>query len=586
MAGEEMFNKEMKSLHEILNDGNVEEVRKLRQTKVFSSLLSRYGVELIERVSKFLDDERLYKCPNIVECYEEILKLIIDEINPGELFVTLLEQVDEENCCLEKFLMLLVPLKFSLVKLGCTRNYWLRWTLSTIKYYLNAIPHPEDHEVEFDEKKMLVNDKYIDSIILLCQKLLEFYQTFLDDTISEDEIQALIVFGFHVLTEPAMFVYLEKFEELQQICDQVVIGIDRLYKKVYDFLQFIDERKAEGLGDPNNTSNTSGDSDPAVDENIDSEPSPHPLWDKLSTLPLAVYYSVCIKDECFTSVFPCVYCPLYLFHKLLYLSIVLMKHSHNAVVRKGLLLCNNIIKGLQDGQIPYYYLDYKVHKHFIKIISHLCVYSYISDNRKLAMTVLQMFIRKFDVKGTYLLFLNITSETANEDVDGEIITTLRNMIFQSYLGNKFEYYHKGKLLIDLLKSFANLSNGVDTDLAVSKNKIISFLHLLAVLIRCDTTNQTTIHDYFDYFEETYYSVIRAAIEKSREKYKRAVNSLNENRKSSIDYDNMSVVVEGKSLPRLKRKEKMNATLLAFSGLNLIEEALKLVYEYSNRRYPH
>lgn len=572
MAGDEVFVKEIKALHEILNDGNIEEVRKMRQTKVFSSLLSKYGPELIAKISLFLNDKRLYKCPNIVDCYEEILRLIVDEIDPQEMFVTLLEQIDEEQCCLEKFIMLLAPMKFTLQKLGATRGYWLEWTLSTFKCYLESLPSPEDHRVEFDEKKMLIKDQFVDDILHLTRSLVEFYEAFIGNVLTEQEGEALIVFGFHLLTEPAVYIYLEKFDELQELYDRIVKCIHTLFRDAHYFLAQLDEVFMQDLEKAEkSTSMEKEDLDISIKV---------PMWEKILNLPLAVYYSHIINDEAFTNVFPLVYSPLYLFHKLFYLGIILLRHSHNAVIRKGLLLCERLLTAIEDGSIPYYYLDCKIHKEFVKLASNLSVHSYIFENRKTAVDCLQKFIRKFDTKGTYLLFLNITQKTRNEDVDGEIITIFRRNMHRNFVNNKLEWYQKGKLLIDLLKVFAQLSEGSDTNLMKFKNKIISFLYLFALILRRDSANETKIHDYFGYFDVTYFSVVKEAVKKSRENYKRDANSFINDERSYED--NVSIVVEGQVLPKMLKEDKINATKNALTALSMIEHAMELVYEYANR----
>lgn len=561
-------------MHDALNEGDLDRVRELRQTKTFATIVSQHGVDLISSISKFMDDERIYKCPHLVECYEEILESIVDEIDPDDLFVTLLEQVDEESCCIEKFLMLLDPLKFTLVKLGSSREYWLEWTLSTIKFYLESVHFPEDHDIEFDEKIMTVNDPHVDKLLHLSEKLVVFYETFLNDTISAREIDALIAFGFHILAEPVMYLYLEKFEKLQEICDQVLRSIGKLYGKSYCLFEFIDETKALDVEE------LEPDKDTYLDEDSSDFVVRNPLWAKIKILPLAVYYSVRITETPLTNYFPLVFSPVYLFHKLLYLSVLLMKNFHNAVVRKGLLLCDKIFQSTPNGSIPYGYLEYKVHKKFVAAVSRICIYSYIFENRKLAIELLQSYVLKFDPKGTYLLLMNITSETGSEDIDSEIITIFRKMMHTSFVENNFQYYQKGKYLIDLLKIFAKLGEGSDTDLIASKNKIVSLLYLFALMLRRDAQNQTGIHDYYDHFDRNYFTVIEEAIEKSREKYKRdAVTFINNDDPLPFE-DNVSIVVEGKSLPRLQREDKINATKNALCALDMIEHAMQLVYEYN------
>lgn len=573
MEADELFNREIKSVHGMLSDGKIDEVRKLRQTKIFSSLLVNSGSELINSISSFLNDKGVYKCPDIVTCYEEILRIIVEEIDPQNSFITLLEQLDEESCCLEKFLLLLTPLKLSLQKLSTARGYWLEWALSTIKCYLDSLPAPEDHQIEFDEKKMLIDDRYIDSILLCTKTILLFYDAFIENTISPREKDALIVFGFQLLTEPVMYVYLEKFNELESICRDVIAKIDRLDPRIHYLLDYLDDRNMSNV--------EKHDSSPRMEDECESTyPS---VWDRMLPLSLAVYYSIVITDEPFLNYFPLVYDKLYLFHKLFFLGVALLQHTHNAVTRKGLLLCRHLLLSIEDCRIPHFYLELKVHREFVKIVSYVSIYSYIFENRKVAVELLQLYVRKFDIQGTYLLFLNITSATNNADVDSELITMFRNDMYASFQKNELKFYQKGKRLIDLLKVFCDLGESSDTDMMKYKNKIISMLHLFALILRRDTENITTIHDHVDYFEKHYFSVVQVAIRKSRKTFKLEANALMNDRPHPKSGENFNVVVDGKSLPRLRKQEKINATRNALTALTMIENALELVYEYANRR---
>lgn len=574
MEVDEIFNREIKSVRGILNSGKIDEVRKLRQTKIFSSLLTSRGSELISSISEFLNDKGLYKCPSIIQCYEEILKIIVEEIDPQDSFVTILEQLDEEHCCIEKLLLLLTPLKLSLEKASSARGYWLEWALSTIKCYLDSLPTPEDHQIEFDVKKMVVSDRYIDGIQQAMKKIILFYNAFVENTVSVRERDSMVVFGFNLLTEPMMYVYLEKFSKLELICRNVIANINKLNPHIHYLLEQLDDRNMSNVDKSDNTYRTGDEDDPS------SFPT---VWDRLQPLSLAVYYSIIIKKEPFLNYFPLVYDKLYLFHKLFFLGFVLLKHTHNAAIRKGLLLCKCLLVSLENYCIPHFYLELKVHQNFVKIASNISTYSYIFENRKVAVEVLQLYMRKFDSKGTYLLFLNMTSVTNNPEVDSEIITIFRNDIHTSFVKNDLKFYQKGKRLVELLKVFCDLGGGSDIDMMVYKNKIISTLHLFALIFKRDVRNQTTLYDHFDYFEKHYFSNVEVAIKKSREMFEQEAHALMNVKVVKPRSENMNVVVEGRPLPRLSPEEKLNAIKNALSALLMIEDALQLVYEYADRK---
>ncbi len=579
MEQEEIFNREVKSLQRLLDDGNVEEIRKLRQTRSLVDILTSSSSNFIASVSSFLNDKHLYRCPRIVESYEELFQIIINETDPLDTFITFMEQLDEDTCFLEKFILLLKPLKLALLKLAESRKSYLEWTFSVIQSFLSNLSPPEDHEIEFDEKKMLTNDPYIVSILFLMDSLMNFYDSFIENTISKREIDVLIIFAFHLLAEPAMFVYLEKFQEVDEKCQRIVAYIDHFTYNVHYFLASLNERNMTYVMYDEKRSLME------IDE-VDAEGNLN-LEDRISPQHLALYYFVKLNDQPMNA-FPCVYSKFYLFHKLLFLCNSLTQHSHNAVTRKGLLMGERLLNWIEDGSIPRYFLELKVHVEFVRIVTKVSVFSYIFENRRTAAKLLLMYIHKFDVEGTYALYLNIWRATCNSDIDGEIITSFRRKMYTNFIEDKFEYYQKGKLLIDLLKVFGHLEKGADTNLMECKNKVISFLHLLALIIRRDRANVTTIHDHFEYFENNYFKVIKMATKKCRETYKQEANALmnDEGDHDLKTADKLNFVVDGRSLPRLKKEEKIMATKNALNALNIIENALTLVYDYANRDSQH
>ncbi|XKL62952.1 hypothetical protein PGB90_005316 [Kerria lacca] len=570
MAVNEPFKKEMKILHWILSQGKVEDISKLRQTKEFLILLKSHGAEIIVFLSSFLNNKQIYNSFETVECYEELIKIIIEHMDVQNAFITFLEQIDEDNCCVEKFLFLLKPLKLTLVKLADLRGYWLEWSLTTIKCYLDSMPSPEDNFIDFNERKMLIIDCQIDNIIRVIKSVFYFYETFIENVISTREMESLLAFGLQLLSEPAVFVYVEKFEELEVICLKIVECIKLLPYNIHYFLDYLDERHMKHSSNPKSILNK-------VNTDImDAGIEVLRIEDRITIFNLAVYYFFAITEEPF-KIFPVVYNKLYLFHKLLYLSIVLLQHSHNAVVRKGLLLAQRLLLALDNNSIPCYYLELKLHPEFVKIISSIGIYSYIFENRKLAIRLLQIYIYKFDPAGTYALYLNITTVTSSPDIDSEIITLFRNQMYKSFIQNKFQYYQKGKLLIDLLKVFSHLGNNDDIDLLNYKNKIISYLHLFALIMRRDINNETAVQKYLEYFKNNYFSVINTAIEKSRKSIEKDLHTLLYTEKKDVEkYD---IIVDGEILPTLKKEERVNALKNALNALSMIDHAIELLRGY-------
>lgn len=567
MEADEILGPELKYIEEILFDGDLVRLQQLKQRQTFCDLLTHKGSELISCVSSFMNSKRIYECPETVVCCREILEIIAAEVDPKDSFITFLEQLDEESCSLEKFMMFLPPLRISLEKLAKSRQYWLEWALSTIKYYLNSLSVPEDRQAEFDVEESLVSNRYVDKILALCRALLIFFDAFVENYISEREKDALIVFGLQLLAEPAMYVCIKKFEEMQLFCVNTIANINKLTSNIHLCLDHLDERYL---------SNLEKDESLLLKEDSDERPS---IWARICPLNLAVYYSALISETPFLQYFPQVYERLYLFHKLLFLCIVLLRHTHNVVVRKGLHLSACLLKSMELGSIPHYYLEHRVHRDFLKIICSVSVFSSCLENRREAIRLLLPHIRLLDAQGRYTLYMNVSSITDNPDVDGEIITSFRNDWLVRYNSGNLEFYQKGKHLIDVLKSFCVLPDLSNNDIMIYKDKILAVVYLFALLVR-----MIGVDGHFDYFEKTYLSVVADAVKKSRRSFSKDLHYLQNNNQSDSARGDVQfgVVVDGQQLPQLRHEEKIEATKCALTALDLIDHSLALVYQYAKR----
>lgn len=573
MDVEHVYAATMTSVAEYLLEANVAAIRELRENAEFLSLLRTKGIHAIEGMAKLLEQTDHYRSVEGVRCYEELFEMIVEQV-PDKLymFITLLEQLDEDVCCVQKFLVLLYPIQLSLLRAppSCRRQ-WLEWVLTTVESYIGKMALPEDHEIESDEKKMLSSHPYVDVVLASARRFCSFYDALVTSNLWSADNNSLAAFGFHILSGPLMHLYAEKFPEAMEIAETVVRLVDRHSCYVCRLFAWLDEsRMSNSLFKTTEQLENSSDRPPMLNERV-------------TAIQLALYYCVKTGQEEAFSVFPRVYQRLYLWHKVLFLSVRLSQYAHNAVARQGLKLGERFLNAIDDGCIPHHYLELKVHFDFVQSMSRLSTRSYIFENRQLAFTLLKVYLNKFTPLATYLLYSHVFAATENPDVDGEIISHFRRNLFNAFNGSQLDEYYTGKRLVDLLKCFCRLEKGDKTDLVKHKSVILSTLHTFVLILGRDHKDATGVRHSWRFFEERYFEVLKSAVRLARNEFHVEIDSLlGPAANPSRLEEKFNLVVEGEVLAPPKTQEKIESLRRDLRVMDMIQDALDMVYTYARK----
>lgn len=539
----------------------------MRQNEEFLFVLQHKGAIAIDDIAKLLDETDHYNTAAGARCYEQLFTIIVECI-PDKLscLITLLEHIDEDTCCMQKFLILLHAILLSLLRAPpSARVLWLEWALTTIEFYISKMKQPEDNVIESDEKKMPSSDPCVDSVLDTSRKLCSFFEALVDSGLWSDN-SALAAFGFAILSGPLLHMYPEKFPDAMLIAESVVSLIDRQSCHVYRLFDWLDESRMTNALFNGTASEKKGDT---------------PLSDRVPAIQLALYYAVKTHQKEPFEVFPCVYERLYLFHKILLLGVLLAQHAHNAITRHGLTLAQRFLSALEDGCIPHSYLGLKVHFEFVKSMSWVSTHSYIYENRQLAFTLLKLYLNKFTAHASYLLYTHVFAATENPDVDGEIVSCLRHKLFCSFNAGHLDEYQRGKRLVDMLRYFCRLEKGDKTDLLKYKSVILSTLHTFVLILGRDSRNETGVRDNFALFDEQYLKVLKSAVLSARNDSHAQINSLQRSGNESGG-EKFNLVVEGEVLPPPKTQEKIESMRRDLRVMDMIEDAVDMVYTYANK----
>lgn len=560
-----------------LTSGRTDDALSAIYNAKYDQCLKDRSLDIIPSISKFLIQETIDNSPEVFDCCETLLKEIAQKANPEEALLEFLEQAENLDDDV-KFLALLKPLQIVLFKLPNRRGQSLEWCLHMIRFHVTSLPVPKSHRLEGEERKLLDSDPCICRITNVYKGILDFYKPFVNEVSLRQKAEyqkntqrnMLVCFIFQLLRQPLAILDLEcdgkSSSATRFVAEELLTFLSHLVGDLMIFLEYAETREMERSGKNENNFATQSD-------------------DEIPILSVAVLYYLILGEHIQLNEVPCVYSPLYIFQRSLYLVVVLLKHLEELVVRKGLLLANAILAMLSEGSVPYTLLESPVHKEFVESLSKVMIYCDVENFRKYAVPLLRSYLFKFDVKGQYLLMSNLPAVVNHAGIMGYLIMLLKDMIINTLDSDLISPFFTGKALYDLISEYCSLSHGVETDLIENADQIISALNLIRFLSLRDQKNKTGMWDYVGVLEESMLEPLREGIKLSRAHYKLKLRDLEEekrnavlNDKGRISKSDVTITVGGQQLPNLPYENKVAVIMSALNAFDLMESLLSRVNE--------
>lgn len=568
-----------------LANGRTDDALSVIYNAKYDQCLKDKSWDIIPSISTFLIQETIDNSPEVFDCCETLLKEIAQKANPEEALLEFLEQAEslEDDV---KFLALLKPLQIILFKLPKRRGQSLEWCLNMIQSHVTSLPIPKNYRLEAEERKLLDSDPYIRRITNIYKGIVPFYKPFVNEVSLRQNAEyqinmqrdMLVCFILQLLRQPLAFLDLEcdgkTSSAIRFVTEELLTFLTHLVGDLMIFLEYEETREAERRSKRNDNFATQSD-----DEDMLSRE------DKIPILSVAVLYYLILAEHIQLNEAPCVYSPLYIFQRSLYLVVVLLKHSEELVVRKGLLLANAVLAALSEGSVPYSLLESPVHREFVESLSKIMVYCDVENFRKSAVLLLRSYLFKFDVKGQYLLMSNLPTVVNHAGIIGYLITLLKDMIVNTLDSDIISPYFTGKALYDLISEYCSLPHGAETDLIENADQIVSALNLIRFLALRDQENKTGMWDYVGVLEESMLEPLREGIRLSRAHYKLKLRDLEEEKKNAVLNDkglisksDVTITVGGQQLPTLPYQNKVAVIMSALNAFDLMESLLSRVNE--------
>uniref|UniRef100_A0A8C9F8I2 Glomulin, FKBP associated protein n=1 Tax=Pavo cristatus TaxID=9049 RepID=A0A8C9F8I2_PAVCR len=152
-------------------------------------------------------------------------------------------------------------------------------------------------------------------------------------------------------------------------------------------------------------------------------------------------------------------------------------------------------------------------------------------SRKKSLSILQLFIDKFEAEGKYTLFRCLLKTSNHAGVEGYVIKNIKDQIHLSLTKAHNNVWFTGHHLISLLDLVLLLPEGAETDLLQNSDRIMASLNLLRYLVikDCESDNQTGVWTALAKIEKNFLKPLHVGLNMSKAHYEAEIKNKKENR---------------------------------------------------------
>ncbi|OXB81463.1 UNVERIFIED_CONTAM: hypothetical protein H355_004369 [Colinus virginianus] len=480
----------------------------------------------------------------------KILDHLVQLCNPKELFLGLLEQIEQasgEQVC-QTIMLLLQPLQTVLLKLQNKKAYSVGLSLAMIMNQLTPLPVPYT-------KQQIQEDKL--GLCQCCNAVVDFAKPFVNEVKDVEESseyntelkEELLKFCMKSLKYPLLTAQLEQVEGIEEH------PFRHFAAEIIDIL--LDMREFMPLVFLHHKSRRSHWENEEF-EDIERKNSADSLA-CLSYLVFVQHFGI--------NCFPVVFSPSYLLQCNMTHIGVLLKRTEESVLSKGLDLFESCLLRMEDNGLLHQYLEFR---EFIDV-----------PQRKKSLNILQLFIDKFEAEGKYTLFRCLLKTSNHAGVEGYIIKNIKDQIHLSLTKARDDVWFTGHHLISLLDLVLLLPEGAETDLLQNSDRIMASLNLLRYLVLkdCESDNQTGVWTALAKIEKNFLKPLHVGLNMSKAHYEAEIKNKKENRKESQSSNTIcSLTVSGEKMPAMTTEMQLQVLHSALFTFDLIESVLARVEE--------
>lgn len=276
---------------------------------------------------------------------------------------------------------------------------------------------------------------------------------------------------------------------------------------------------------------------------------------------------------------PCVHRPLHVLNLLLPSVNALMANGDRHLSAfKALDLANNLIERVPPKSVGGDILELDQHTEFLQKVIKVVVYNPLEKFRQTAFAVFDKYFELFSpVDGCYRLCTVLLEIANHSGLIGYVIGKIKDVVMNDLNGKaEASTQFKGYGLKVLVKKFARLSNGAETDLLEVSDELMAGINFLVCVCLRDRENATGIWDLKAELWDGFVTPLETGIKMSRAHY---AAKLEED--DPVHDDTVSLQVGGQPLPVMnprERKQVIEAALNTFAMLECVLIQLKDVID--------
>uniref|UniRef100_A0A669R8Q5 Glomulin, FKBP associated protein n=1 Tax=Phasianus colchicus TaxID=9054 RepID=A0A669R8Q5_PHACC len=537
-----------------LEDGYAAQLLEVIQNVKNKVIIKNMGWNLISPLVRCIlaykkEDEKREHCL-------KILDQLVQLCNPKELFLGLLEQIEQtsgEQVC-QTIMLLLQPLQTVLLKLQNKKAYSVGLSLAIIMNQLTPLPVPYT-------KQQIQEDKL--GLCQCCNAVVDFAKPFVNEVVKNMENSSefndtelkeeLLKFCMKSLKYPLLTAQLDQLEGIEEhpfrhLAAEIIVS-------ALMPLVFLHHKSRRSYWENQEF------------EDIEQKNSADSLA-CLSYLVFVQHFGI----NCFPMVFSSSYLlQCNMTHIEVWQLFIFPSHLQD--------LFESCLLRMEDNGLLHQYLEFRefinVPQDLVKVMT-LCPIEHL---RKKSLSILQLFIDKFEAEGKYTLFRCLLKTSNHAGVEGYIIKNIKDQIHLSLMKAHDNIWFTGHHLISLLDLVLLLPEGAETDLLQNSDRIMASLNLLRYLVikDCESDNQTGVWTALAKIEKNFLKPLHVGLNMSKAHYEAEIKNKKENGRG-FSNTICSLTVSGEKMPAMTTEMQLQVLHSALFTFDLIESVLARVEE--------
>ncbi|XP_064599170.1 glomulin-like isoform X2 [Liolophura sinensis] len=566
------------------------EFRRLVQTK--QALQPGIFWDFATEICKHLTNAIYEEAAVFFETCEEGLKYLIENGNPKELLIIILEHIDDDRDDL-KYRTLMEATQAILLKIPTRRVKSLDIALETLFGHIASLEQPDECGLEGEEKKLLEGDPKVARIGEVVKLFLQFLRPFVWEVSVNNPNNAREKNGHQVreltrcilklLSHPLLYVDLSHTDDTGQVTktlcrtdaeitvqylSQLHTNFHKLIMSTLDSNAHIErenwmkqERKRTRIED--NIDKQDGILDD-VDMDLElEEPVPE---DSLACFSYLVH-----GEQIGRRNWPCVYSHTYtLCHCLPFIKRLLRKRE-SLVIYKGIFLAEAILDNIPRKTLLADLLELDETTDFVLVLIDIMLHCSVTELRQLAVKLLPYFINKFTLQGRYKLMEFVLHKTSHSGIASLVVKMIKDQLAAVLKSKDSGKPFVGASLEKLVSFALKLPEGATSDLLDQSDRIMAGLNLVRFLVLSDspTVNKTGVWSRLEIIEGEFLNPLKTGINMSRAHYDMELKNIKSGRKTSDEIE-MNVNVNGVNSLEMSEQEKVQVLQNAVVTFDLME----------------